>query len=314
MLNNILIIPLIFALGFSPYLIGVNSIMHGRAKGYGVLAIASIIIGYLMGVGAEASSGLVNLFIIIAVGSFVIATIGLAEVVNREKPPMVGLILVPTLILVFFMVTVLGYSLSSETSIKAELVAEVVKVQPEIIKFFEQAELNDSQDYFELKALVMKPEQLVASFITYGTGSFFDMVMLAIWINLFFLLRAYRLVKSKNNAPFDEFTLLNLKMHPGLKWGLLVSGMAYMASDYFQVTTLTAVSFVSLNVLAAFYFFQGFGIYLRFLDFVKIYGFIRVFLIVLTIFSARPILVLVGFADEFIDFRKLMIKEDQGEL
>lgn len=312
-LSNVLIIPFILAFGFSPYLIGVNVLTRGRSKGYAILALLTFTMIFLLG-GASESSSLVQLFMTIVLGSFLIATIGLAEVVRRSRHPMFALTFVPMGILLFVMAIIIGYGVVGEVSIQQQLVDQVVKAQPEMIKFFEQAELNESQDYFELKALVMKPEDLVSRFVTYGMGSYFDFIMLALWINLFFLLRAYRLMEGQKHVSYSEFTLLNLKMHSGLKWALLVSGIFYLGADYFSITALTAISFVFLNILGAFYFFQGFGVYLRFLDFVRIYGFIRVFLIVLTIFSARPILVLVGFADEFINFRKLMTKKDQGEM
>lgn len=309
MIESILILPLIFTMAFTPYFIGVNSLTYGRSRGYLLLLVFLIlVVGVLLG-GIE-SSLLTQLFVILSAGSFCISAIGLIESVLREQVPMKALIVIPSCVFIFFCLCILGFSIYSDIPLLTVMENEVVKMQPHVISFFEKAELDQSKDFFELKALVMQPKLFVNSLVTYGAGSFFDFIMLAIWINLFFLLRAKRVITAKNNGEFHENVLLNMKMPVFVKWLLVISFGAYIGFDYMELTAFTAISFIILNVVSAFYFFQGFGVYLNFLDFVKISGVIRTFLIILTVFSARLILIIIGFADEFIDFKKLMVKNN----
>ena len=195
------------------------------------------------------------------------------------------------------------------------LKADMIKAQPEVIKFLEAIEVKDhSEDLFDAKAMISDAPLMVKSMMTYGIGSFFDFIIIALWMNLYFLLRTNRISKTKNNSKFSEQGLLNLTMPEYVKYGLVVAFSFYAIGEYFEIQLSSTLGFIGLNIIAAFYFMQGFGVYLKFLDFAKLSGFMRTFLIVLTIFSARAILVIVGFVDEFINFRKLMIKKDQGEL
>ena len=65
-----------------------------------------------------------------------------------------------------------------------------------------------------------------------------------------------------------------------------------------------------LKILGVFYFFQGFGIYVDFLDHVRIFGFLRSILVVLIVLTANQMLALVGLFDMFVNFRKFLKKKD----
>ncbi|MAX67562.1 MAG: hypothetical protein CME66_11555, partial [Halobacteriovoraceae bacterium] len=53
---------------------------------------------------------------------------------------------------------------------------------------------------------------------------------------------------------------------------------------------------------------QGFGIYLAFLDYLRLTGIIRSIMVVITVLSAPQILAVLGVADVFVNFKKLMTK------
>lgn len=300
------------AMAFSPYLIGVNIIVHGRVKGYFFLTLFFMMIGGLFFSQNEIYlvEGLVLILFGLSIG---VGTVGLSESVLREKDPFKTLLALPLFIFVVMAVGFVFYEFTSEVSFVESLKKEYLTYQPNMLKMVEQLELTYSTDLIEEKALFSNPDLVIKKFLSLGPSVYFDLFVLMLWMNMFFLLRANRLVRTKNNSKYSEHSILNLQVPAATKWGLVISFAGLIISDYYQITLLKAVSSSVLSIIVAFYFFQGFGVYLKFLDFVKLKGFIRTFLVILTMFSARPLLAIVGFADEFLDFKKLMIKKNQGE-
>ncbi len=62
-----------------------------------------------------------------------------------------------------------------------------------------------------------------------------------------------------------------------------------------------------------FYFFQGFGLYISFLNFMGLGGFLRAVLVIATVITANEVLAIFGLFDMFVNFRKYMKRKDQGE-
>lgn len=94
----------------------------------------------------------------------------------------------------------------------------------------------------------------------------------------------------------------------------LVIGLAMgMAGHQFKIDELWTGSMILLNLLSAYYFFQGFGIFWETLAKFEIKGFFRTFLIFVVIIWAMMWVALIGLFDTWFDFRKFLENKMEGE-
>ena len=83
-----------------------------------------------------------------------------------------------------------------------------------------------------------------------------------------------------------------------------------MLEEYEGMEMAGAIGLTGLSTLGVFYFFQGFGIYLAFLDSFKVTGFVRTLLVVATVMMANKMIAIIGLLDMFLDFKKMINKND----
>lgn len=288
---------------FTPYPVGLSSVLYGRVRGM-ITALVGVVTCFiaLQAFGQDFS---VFFFFIVSM----LIALGLGEIVHREINPIKGILAMGSIIT--FVVSGVIYlgTISTEKTIKEQLIVEFEKVQPLFEQQKKQIEASGESQPFEIEALFGQPSLLADKVIENAPSYFLMSLFITLWINLFLLLKSDRLVKRMNNSKYGEQYLLNFKMPEQTVWIVIVLLALSMWGD--QVGPwVSVVSLTCLKTLGVFYFFQGFGIYLAFLDFLKITGFIRSFLVVLTVFTAGQILAVVGLADMFINFKKLMVRKE----
>lgn len=296
----------IFLSVFTPFPSGLSYVMYGRAKGLIASAI-TLVVCFLF-----VKFAIVDVFIFIFIIISLVIAISLAEIVIREFEPMLGIIIIG----VALSLTVAGlFAVSvsqSEKTLKEQIVVEFKKIQPLLEEQKKKIQDSDVNNAFEVQALLSQPELLADKVIKEAPSYFFVGLFVVLWANLFLLLKSNRLV-DKVKGKYTEMYLLNFKMPDQAIWFVIVALALVLWGDSLGEWYST-IGMTFLKTIGVFYFFQGFGIYLGFLDFIKLTGFFRSLLVVFTVFSAGQILAVVGLADMFIDFKKLMTKKDQGDL
>jgi hypothetical protein len=292
---------------FTPYPRGLSSVLYGRTKGAIVSFIA--LIGCFILVEFVFNDIILLVFFITSIA----IAFSLAEVVIREINPIrgilaIGLVLTAMASSVLFLSTV-----QSDKPLKDLLVIEIEKMKPILAEQKKKVQASGSSDAFEVEALLSQPKLLADEVIQQAPSYFFVGIFVMLWANLFLLLKSNRLINKMNDCKYSELYLLNFKVPDQAIWVVIGSLALVLLGDslgpWYAVIGMTL-----LKTLGVFYFFQGFGIYLAFLDFVKLTGFFRTLLIVITVLTAGQILAVVGLADMFVNFKKLMKKKDQGDL
>ncbi len=292
---------------FAPFPIALSSVVYGRLRGamsalIGVLACIILVQFF-------AQDGVI-LFIMVSC-SFV--AFCLAEVVIRQINPLKGIMAIGLIITMIVSAGIVLTVTQTNKSPQELLVIEFEKIQPLIDEQRKKIKEAGGENSFELDTLITQPKLLAEEVLKVGPGYFLMSVLLTLWINLFLLLKSNRLVNKFKNIKYSESYLLNFKVPDEGIWFVIASLALTLWGDklgaWYAVIGLTG-----LKTIGVFYFFQGFGIYLAFLDYVNLTGFFRSLLVVLTVFTAGTLLAIVGLADMFIDFKKLMQKKDQGDL
>jgi uncharacterized protein YybS (DUF2232 family) len=302
----------VFLTIFVPYPIAITYVLYGRLKAVAVFCIGLTTVYFLAGPTTN-EFFIMTLYFVFGGGSLVVAGFGLAEIVKREIHPIKGIFIIAGLITLMNVFVLTTYSNLSGKPIKVSLTQSLEELQPWFKKNIEDMKEAGQENVFEFEAVFTQPEIMVDKFIEHGPSSYVEFLFLMLWMNLFLLLKGNRLVKTMNNCKYSEMTLMNFKMPEPFVWVVIGSLLVHLGGTYFEILFLTIIGMVFLKGLGVFYFFQGFDIYLSFLSFMKVTGLIRTFLIIITVFSAWPLLVCIGLADMFVNFKKLMVKKDEGD-
>ncbi|MBT4792882.1 MAG: hypothetical protein HON90_15005, partial [Halobacteriovoraceae bacterium] len=178
---------------FTPYPIGLSSVLYGRLKA-SLVAFVALIVCYTL-VGSMFQD--ISIFIFFAF-SIAIA-FGLAEVVLREVNPISGIIGLGILVTVFSSMVVFISMSSSDKTIKGLLISEFEKIQPLLEEQKKKMQASGEKGSFEVEALLSQPELLAEKVLAEAPSYFFIGVFVMLWANLFLLLKSNRLVKKMNN-------------------------------------------------------------------------------------------------------------------
>lgn len=287
---------------FTSFPIALATVIYGRAKGYSAMAIAWI------------ASFAISFFILrnpIMFATYtcsVVVTVICAELVLRNVRPIKGILIGGGTIVA--LVTGLFFATfnSLDMSPKEYLAQEIQKNKGQFEK-----ELKDkpTDDAFKMLALLQKPEKMAEDIIKEAPGYLLMGSFLIVWANLFLLLKSKRTMLGAK-LPYTDYDLLHFKNPDSLIWAVIVALALAVFGEEFHPEA-PAIGMVALMGLGVFYFFQGFGLYLSFLSFLRIGGFLRTILVILTVMMAAQVLALFGLFDMFVNFRKFMKRKDQGE-
>lgn len=295
---------------FAPFPIAFSSVVYGRSKGYG-LALVTWAISLLLSIGVFG-----DMTIFFAYSMSMVVAVGISEIVLRGISPIrgmvkfgAGLVLALSFVLLFI-VKGMGVDLRANLVEQIKSNKEIFELQKEKLK---QAEGGTQEGTFEMMALLSQPEVLADEILKEAPSYFFIATFLVIWANLFLLLRSNRMIQKFVPANYTEKDLLNVKVPDHFIWGVIVGFLLVLWGGSLG-TTYPIIGMNILKFLGIFYFFQGFGIYLAFLDFARIGGFFRTVLVMLTIFTAAQFIALVGLFDMFVNFRRFFKRnKNEGE-
>lgn len=289
---------------FAPYPLGLSQILYGRVKG-GILAALAICVCFLL-----IQIQIWDVFVLAIFLFNIMISFFVSEIVAREWDPVKGImgagVLITTLMISFVFFTLSGKDLS----LKEFLITEIERVKPELDDLKKKMQTTEGESNIEFEQMLAKPELLADEVIRQVPSLFIIGSILMLWVNLFFLLKSNRLIAKMNQVKYSEKTLLDFKMPDFAVWIVITALVGVLfGAEYGE--WIPVIGETVLKVLGIFYFFQGFGIYLAFLDYVKLTGFLRSFVVVITIFTAGQVLAVIGLVDMFVNFKKLMQKRKQ---
>jgi hypothetical protein len=294
----------------TPFPIALAAVLYGRKVGYGtgvVAWIVSLLLSFFI-----FKDG--TIFLIYSLS--MLATIAIGEIAIRQIKPLRGMMIAGgsfllLLSLIFtYAVKVNGLDVQKVLLTQLENSKEIIDSQKKLL----EKSSGESKEAFEALALLNQPELIVDQVIKEAPSWFFVTTFLVLWLNLFLVLKSNRITRKWGKDQYSEFELLNIKVPDQMIWPVILSLLLALFGDRLGVW-YPIVGLNLLKCLGVFYFFQGFGIYLAFLDYVRIGGFIRTILIMLTVFTAFQVMALIGLFDMFVNFRRFFIKDkNQGEL
>lgn len=301
-LSIILCISMIMTV-FTPFPIGLAAVIFGRAKGI-ILAVLASAAFFVFSTKLGGDYSLFGFYFACAVLAIV-----LAEIVTREIHPVRGILAIGLAVIVMMSGMLYSYQQEKGDSMKT-IIVETLKTtfKPYIDVQVEQLKEREDKRAFQDMALLSQPDKMADRIIKEAPGVFFVSLFFMLWANLFMLLKSNRVFNQKVDAKYTDLDLLNFKVPELVIIPVIGSLMLSVWGDYLG----SWVPDLGLNLItcfAVFYFFQGFGIYIAFLNRMKIKGFIRTTLVVIGVLTAGQVLAILGLFDMFVNFRKLLNKQ-----
>lgn len=279
-------------------------LVYGRKLGY-LSAFVFGLISLALSLGAGAGFGLVSIYAF----SLFIAIICI-ESVLRNFNPMKTILFGGIALFIVSSVSILGYLKSQDTTLKAVTV-KFIETNAQALKenVFNSNKAGNVEEEIKSLKMLQNPEKTADEVIKEIPGYMMLTNFLLLWFVLYLLLKYKRLKYGLEKDQYTDHDLLNFKVPDHYIWLVIISlGLLIWGNEIGEWHT--SLGHFLIQSLGAFYFFQGFGLYMAFLNFVNFYGFLRVVLVSITVFTAGSIIAILGLFDMFIDFRKYLKKKE----
>lgn len=285
----------VFLSVFTALPIALAAVLYGRKSAYG------------LGFGCLVLAGILNpSFGLLYFLSYVVAII-ISEIAIRNVDPIKGIFKSGSMIIAIVISAIAITIAQADKPVKEILVTELQKSINPILEQIEKRQKSDnslsSQQELQNIDLLRNPEKIADMVIKDFPRRFFIGVFFVLWANTFILLRSRRKYLMGRELSYNEKRLLNFKVPEFGVWILIPAMALYLYGEKLS-PVMPHVGLTVVTCLGVFYFFQGFGIYLKFLDKFKIYGFFRTILVILTVTMMDWIVALIGLFDLWIDFSK----------
>ncbi|MCT4641756.1 MAG: YybS family protein [Bacteriovoracaceae bacterium] len=295
-LTSIIMSLSLFMSAFAPFPLSLITSLKGRKSGYaigGVLVLVTFVLSVVV---------LKNIlgFAIFAL-AFLISILVSEINLNRVKP--VKGIFFSGLALIFLFAGIGYSSLKSKNQTLDQFILSEIEKNKDVfeVQKKELEKAGSSKQAFEALSILNQPEVLKDMIIRQMPSYLIISSFVIIWLNLMLLFRSKRLFRIDIGAT--SFDLINIKLPDNLIWGVIVALVMALVGEKVDAS-LPLVGETLLKAFGVFYFFQGFGIYIQFLDYTRIRGFFRTFLVVFTTLTASYLLAGIGLFDMFFNFRK----------
>lgn len=302
-LTSLLMSLSVFMSAFSPYPLALVSSFVGRKKGL-IFSLLLLVISYFISTVIFKS-----VFIFAVYALVVLVSVMISEIIRFKISPVKG-IFIGGLILIGTITLGSYAALSVKDLTLKQFILKTIDDNKAAFDLQKKELMKSakSDEAFQSLTLLDQPEILADTVIKEAPAYLVAGSFMIIWMNLFLLIRSQRFLLKTKTSAISEFSLLYIKLPDYLIWLVIVSLAMVLAGD--QVSPiLPLIGSVLVSALGVFYFFQGFGIYVNFLNYVNVRGFFRTMLIIFTIITANYILVLIGLFDMFFNFRRFFIKK-----
>lgn len=300
--NTFLFAPLVL---IAPFPMVLCYLLYGRFKGV-LLGIVCAIVLTIISWKIDKSFILLSFFMLL----FVVA-ISLSEIFFRKIHPVKGFLWVGTFLTSIFMLLYGVIFLKLGATIKSSLIGLLEKTKGQYLEIVAQngeANLRTIQDYFA------NTTQIAEKFLSVTPAIIFVGIFLLIWLTLCMILRNSKAWRVYVEYPYMLRDFFAFKVPDFFVWPLIFALALYVGADHLQLGNAAEIIGENLMYcLGILFFFQGFGIYLDFLTFVRIYGLFRTLIVFLVVFWAWELLVLIGIINFWFDFREFFKRKKKEE-
>lgn len=301
----------------TPFPLAIAFLFFGRQKGLATSAIGFVLVALIVFVfynpiqNADHMPAFTMMLSTYLLSSLV--AMAAVETIVRNQEPGQGVVVNGFTVLAiaagFLLAFKYGYGV--EPSLIIEKFISYVK--PQMEANFQQL-VESGQDIKGSAWIVqLTAKEMTAEFLKVFPEMLFQGVFFWLWATSLMALRSQRLLKVIPSYRYTEKDLLRFKVKDWMIWPLIAALAAIALSLEKPDSSAFIWGMRVVKCLGVFYFFQGFGILMSFMDFAKIGGFIRMFFIVLCVIFLVPIITMAGFFDMWIDFRRFFKTETKKE-
>lgn len=283
---------------FTPFPVAMAVVLYGRAKGYGVA-----LLGFFVSVlicrffyGSYAAAVFYPCLMVVAVG--------VAETLLRGWNPVRAILGLGFTVLL----AGAGFLAYSSWQLRQSPLAMVVEL---VDQAKVELQKHNPQEYEQILASLSanRPSvEYARDILAHAPGSVFMTTFFVLWVNMFLGLKGHRLLRTESVA-WDESCLLRFRMPFAWAYGVALALALVVSADYLKWPLAEPVGMNLLQMLGVFYFFQGFGVLLSYLNFFNVLGFFRTVIVMGIVFIMPQLLAILGLFDTWFDFTQKLIKK-----
>jgi len=234
-----------------------------------------------------------------------------SEIILRKWTPMRGVLIGGMSLFLFISLGIFGIVKTLPISLNEYMQKNIQMVATEVKKHQGEYLAQGGSEARQLIEMLERPDKMAQEVIETLPSTVFISVFFGIWINLFLLLRNRAVYRGRGiDYPYSEKQLLEFKMPEYFIWPLLVMLGVFVFPPSFLGHLGQVISLTAMKCMGLFYFFQGLGVYVNFLDFIKVAGVLRSFLVMFTVISGAWFVALIGLLDLWVNFRKFFKLKD----
>jgi hypothetical protein len=291
---------------FAPFPLALAISLYGRQKGIMAGSLTWLFVSVI-------SIFVIKDIILVTYFGFVFMfALILAEIVIRKSHPLKSMVLSGVVVFSIIIVGSAAIFQTQNISLKKELVKQFTLNEKALKEQKDLLSKSNEEGAFETLALLDNPDKIADVVIESLPSYLFVGIFFILWANLFLLVKGQRLMKSHADYPFTEKVFLDFKVKDWMIWPFIACLLVYLFGDQYISAESSEVGLTGIKMMSVFYFFQGFGVFVKFLNYIKVYGLIRTFVIMFTIFSAAWLIAAIGLFDLWINFERFFKKKDKN--
>lgn len=311
------IIP--FVAVFAPAFISIGFLLYGRQRSFSVGLIVLVALGAL-GVRFNLMGQVAMIYTVALIFGWAIS-----EGITKRWSPSRIVIQNGGLFVVLIAFGAFAFELFSSTSIVTYVENYTTTLFSELLEKNRAVLESQGEQGLLMIDQLSAPKETAREVLRWSPLYLFATVFITFWASMFIVLKNALVWKTVHIYPYLSKDLANFKVSYNAVWVLiagLVLGVAGSYQEYFgemftkaQWDNISLVGFTLLGGLGVFYFFQGFGVYIALLNRMRVFGFFRNMLVLMTVYMAWQVLAVVGVFDTWINFRKFLNKKnDEGDI
>jgi hypothetical protein len=295
---------------FAPLPLASAYLFYGRNKTASLVAAITAGLFGLSFVGGNQLLIIGIMFLIANVFAYCISTI-----ITKNVHPAYGLIRNGLIISTLVITVTAGSLLMKEAPVVDQVEASLMQIVAVIKQSGEFKEMLSAGEERALviEKLISNTKDVAKNIVEWSVSYIFVGVFFSLWLTLFMVLKNTMIWKELHNYQYGLKDLVNFKVPENFVYLLIASLGLLLGGEYLMGTTAEVIGGNILYMLSIFYFFQGFGIYIALLDYLRIDGFMRSTLVIITIFMAHQMVAIVGALDMWVNFRRFLKKKKSNE-
>lgn len=292
---------------FSPIPLALAFLIYGYPKTFTAVAIA-IFGGLALSVvpNLQIFSNYSLMMIFVTVVAFMVSSI-----VSRNEHPVRGFILRGLIVLFcissLFVVANMATSESIITVFENQLVGTINSMKTG--EDYQTLLKSGGDEARQIEQFFSAPLEVVRPLYNWVYSLVFVAVFFVLWLSTFTVMRNKSIWQNMHEYKYGLSDFVNFKVPEFFMYLVIVGFALFVGADYIQMKSLEVIGGNVLVALAVLYFFQGMGIYLELLKYLKIRGLLRNLLTIMTIFYGYQFVTIAGLFDTWVNFRKYFVKK-----